>query len=305
MMMLKAVANAQKQGRYAIIWDSENAVDMQTAVNLGCNPARIKHCPVETVTDCRNQIVKFLDSVIADPSLHGKFILVIDSIANLASQKELDDATANKHAVDMGARAKFLKSMFRTITYKAAKADCPLLFSNHVYDDPAAMYASIKKSQSGGKGPEYMSSIVVQLNQTFDKTKGEEVLGIAKSATGGQVSGVTMNALTVKNRFLPPYLECDIKVNFKSGLEPFEGLIKMAKDMGVLEGDSSYTFLRGPQKGTKIGQKRKFNDDQEVWGQIVDELDIAVQEHFRFSCETDDDPALAVDIVQEAADDNE
>ena len=309
LMMLKAVAAAQReQGRIAVIFDSENAVDMQTAINLGCDPTKIKHCPVETVESCRNQIVKFLNGVNTNPELKGKFIIIIDSIANLSSEKEQEDAVKNKSASDMGLRAKALKSLFRTITYKTAKADCPILFSNHIYDDPAAMFESIKKNQSGGRGPEYMASINVQLNARPEKTD-EEALPIAREgSTGGSgkkaITGIDMDALTVKNRFLPPFLECHLNLNFRTGLKRYYGLIPMAKDMGVLEGSNSYTFVKGPYAGEKIGQEKKFADDVTVWEKIVDSLDEAIQKQFKFSCETENESIAAdsVELDEETAD---
>lgn len=285
MIMLKGVANAIKQGRYAVIWDSENAVDMVSAKNLGCDVSKIKHCPVQTIEDTRNQIVQFLDNVIANPDLHGKFILVIDSLANLSSAKELADADAGKSAVDMGLRAKQLKSLFRTVIYKLAKADCPLLFSNHVYDDPSAMFESIKKNQSGGKGPEYLSSIVVQMAAKQSRSKDEQSVAISKAATGGSVTGVDMRVLTTKNRFIPPFLETEIHVNFVKGMETYgEGLWQMAKDFGIIEGQKTYSVGEH-----KLGYKKDVINDREVWDKIIlPPLELKLKKSLAFSCEGDD-----------------
>jgi len=128
----KIMANAQKKGYIAVIWDSEVAVDKQSAINVGMDLKKTKYYPVETIEECRNQISTFLDNIIAanDPSL--KFIVSIDSLGNLASSKEIEDARKGKDAADVGQRAKATKSMMRAITYKAAKAGVPILFSNHI-----------------------------------------------------------------------------------------------------------------------------------------------------------------------------
>ena len=109
----KCIANAQKDGYIGVIWDSEVAVDKKGAVGVGVNPAKVKHYPVETVEDCRNQISTFLDAVIKqNESLEEedrqKFIISIDSLGNLASSKEIKDAEAGKDATDTGTRAKCL-----------------------------------------------------------------------------------------------------------------------------------------------------------------------------------------------------
>jgi hypothetical protein len=102
------IANAQKKDPdvWAVVWDSENAFDAQMAKSMNANINKIKHCPVETVEACRNEISTFLDNIKKDKSLHGKIIIVIDSLGNLASTKELEDAAKGKTAVDMGLRAK-------------------------------------------------------------------------------------------------------------------------------------------------------------------------------------------------------
>ena len=71
----KVLANAQKKGYIAVIWDSEVAVDKQSAKNVGMDLKKTKYYPVETIEECRNQISTFLDNVIAanDPNL--KFII--------------------------------------------------------------------------------------------------------------------------------------------------------------------------------------------------------------------------------------
>jgi len=140
----KILANAQKQGITPVIFDTEAAIDKSSTTGVGLDPTKTKYVPVQTVEACRNQISTFLDSVI-EANMQGKFIISIDSLGNLASQKELDDTEKDKSAMDMGTRAKGLKSMMRLLTFKAAQAGVTILFSNHTYDDPAAMFPTLVK----------------------------------------------------------------------------------------------------------------------------------------------------------------
>ena len=212
----KILANGQKKGMIPVIFDTEAAIDASSTTGVGLNPDSVKYVPVQTVEECRNQISAFLDSVI-EAKMQGKFIMSIDSLGNLASQKELEDAEKGKTAMDMGTRAKGLKSMMRLLTFKAAQAGVTILFSNHTYDDPAAMFPTLVKNQSGGKGPVYLASVLVQLakrDEKHDKNNDDdEILPEAN-----KVSGTTLRALTTKNRFVPPFLEGEIYLNFKKGL---------------------------------------------------------------------------------------
>ena len=254
----KIIANAQKKGYFAAIWDTEAAVDRQSAEGVGIDSKRVKYYPVETVEDCRNQIATFLDKIIAakDPNL--KVIIAIDSLGNLASAKELRDVSEGKDAADMGTKAKAMKSMMRALTFKAAKARVPLLFTNHIYDNPTSLYPELVKKQSGGSGPVYLASLLVQLatrNEKIEKNEGQEAIGVAHN-----VSGVTLSAMTVKNRFVPPFLKAELYNNFRTGLTRYAGLADMAIAMGVVTGDKSYML------GTeKIGYRKNWENDQEFW----------------------------------------
>ena len=281
----RILANAQKAGRYVVIFDTENAVDDKGATNMGMDTSKVKYCPVETVEQCRNQISQFLDSVIAK-KLNGQFIISIDSLGNLVSTKEMADVAAGKEAMDMGTRAKGLKSMLRVLTHKAAKADVPILFSNHVYDNPAAMFPTLVKQQSGGSGPLYMSSVLVQMSVKNEKTTGgssgsrdavEDTSPMSKD-----INGVTLRALTTKNRVVPPFMETEMYLNFKTGLAKHSGLLDMAVGYGIVI-QSGATFAL--QDGTKLGYYKNWRDDEEVWNKILPLLEIKLQNELQYKKE--------------------
>ena len=150
----------------------------------------------------------------------------------LFRSKEVNDAAAGKSAMDMGMRAKSLKSMMRLLTYKAARTGTTILFANHTYDDPSAMYPTLVKHQAGGKGPIYLASVLIQLagksEKQDDANQQDEMLPEAK-----KYSGTTLRALTVKNRFIPPFLECEMYLNFKTGLDKYAGLKDVAVNHGI------------------------------------------------------------------------
>lgn len=283
----KILANGQKKGMIPVIFDTEAAIDASSTTGVGLNPDSVKYVPVQTVEECRNQISAFLDSVI-EAKMQGKFIMSIDSLGNLASQKELEDAEKGKTAMDMGTRAKGLKSMMRLLTFKAAQAGVTILFSNHTYDDPAAMFPTLVKNQSGGKGPVYLASVLVQLakrDEKHDKNNDDdEILPEAN-----KVSGTTLRALTTKNRFVPPFLEGEIYLNFKKGLDKYSGLKEMAVNHGVIEQTGS-TFLLPSGKdgipGQKLGYYKNWKSDEKLWEEIIlPKLEAVLQEQYSYSAD--------------------
>lgn len=104
LILNKIAANAQKKGIHVIYFDTESALDNETAERLGCDTSRIKHCPIEIIEDCRNQIVKFLKNVV-EKKMEGKFLIIIDSLGNLISSREAKVIEDQKDSADMGNRA--------------------------------------------------------------------------------------------------------------------------------------------------------------------------------------------------------
>lgn len=281
----KILANGQKKGMIPVIFDTEAAIDASSTIGVGLDNDQVKYVPVQTVEDCRNQISAFLDGVI-EAKMRDKFIISIDSLGNLASQKEIDDAEKGKTAMDMGTRAKGLKSMMRLLTFKAAQAGVTILFSNHTYDDPSAMFPTLVKAQSGGKGPVYLASVLVQLakrDEKHDKTNDDdEILPEAN-----KVSGTTLRALTVKNRFVPPFLECEAYLNFKRGLDKYSGLKEMAVNHGVIEQTGS-TFVLPSGKdgvpGQKLGYYKNWKSDIDLWEKtILPRLEEQLKKQYSYS----------------------
>ena len=275
----KILANAQKEGLIPVVFDTEAAVDESSAKGVGLDPSKVKYVPVQTVEETRNQIVAFLDKII-EHNQQGKFIISIDSLGNLASQKEIADIEKDKFAMDMGTRAKGLKSMMRTLTFKAAEADTTVLFSNHTYDDPAALHPTLVKNQSGGKGPVYLASVLVQLakkDSRHDKAAdGDEKLAEAKT-----YSGTILRALTVKNRFIPPFLECEMYLNFKTGLDKYSGLLNVAVNNGVIVQTGSTYQL---PDGTKLGYYKNWKDNHELWDEkIIPGIEENLQQNYKYS----------------------
>lgn len=278
----KVMANAQKKGMHVVYFDTENALDPETAANLGCDISKIKHCPIEIIEDCRNQIVKFLKNVV-DNKLQGKVMIVIDSLGNLISAREAKIIEDGKDSADMGARAVSLKSMLRAITHAAAKANTPVLFTNHVYDNPAALYPTLIKTQSGGSGPLYMSSVLVQMStkqervgKSDNKNSNDEVTPLSKD-----VNGLTMRALTTKNRFVPPFLECEMYLNFRSGLNKYSGLLEMAEGYNILEKQGHRHVLNG----NVLGFYKDWRNDDSVWDKILPLLDEKLKTELKFKKE--------------------
>jgi hypothetical protein len=265
-------------------------LDYATAKRLGCDPAKIKHVPSEITEQCRNEIVKFLDTVVEN-NLKGKVMIVIDSAGNLITAQEKKKIDEGAESLDMGNRARQLKSLMRAITHAAAKANCPIVFTNHIYEDPSQLHPSIIKKQAGGSGPLYMSSVIIQMakktekvGESKNKDANEQTTALSKG-----INGLTLRAFTTKNRFVTPYLETELYLNFKTGLNKYSGLLQMAEDYEVIEKVGHRYAL----DGDNLGFYKDWKDDEAVWNKILPKLEVKLQQSLKFndlSVDSDQEP---------------
>lgn len=296
-IMNQIIGNFQKGDpeRMAAVWDSEIAEDANSARSVGADPDRIKHYPIDSILHMRNQILAFLNSI-KKAGAQGKFIIGIDSLGNLGSDKEINDAVQNKDASDMGLRAKEIKSMLRVLTYAAAATKTTIVFTNHIYANPTAMYDTVIKQQSGGKGPQYMASLLLQMavsaSENDEKNEKDVMLVGAR-----KYSGSNLRVITAKNRFIPQFLETEMYLNFKTGLDKYSGLFELAKAFGVLEGDRSYSL-----DGEKIGYYTNWRHDEKIWNIILPRLEKKINESWRFGTSDHDVLKKQVDAISAGAD---
>jgi len=295
LMCNKVMANAQKKGMYIAYFDTEGALDEATAKRLGCDTSKIKHVPSEITEQCRNEIVQFLSSIIAN-NLQGQVLLVIDSLGNLITTQEKKKIDEGSDTLDMGNRAKALKSLMRAITHSAAKANCPVIFTNHIYDDPSQLHPSAIKKQAGGSGPLYMASVIVQMAKKTEKTDDSKNKDSNTETTflSKGINGMTLRTLTTKNRFVAPFLETELYLNFKTGLNKYSGLLEMAEGYGVLEKAGHRYVLNGET----LGFFKDWKDDETVWAKILPTLEAKLKTELSFKNETSVDVELDSDDTE-------
>lgn len=295
MLVNKIIANGQKKGYSRVAYfDSEVALDKMVAERLGCDITKIKHVPVETIEQCKIQLINLLNKFI-DVGAKRKLIVVIDSLGNLSSEKEFSDVEKDKSAGDMGLRAKVLSSLMRMLTYRAAKIEAPVLCTNHIYENPSEMYPSLVKKQAGGLKPLFIASMLVQLSVTNQRAD-EDKNGL-RSAISDKVTGINLRALTAKNRFIPPFLTAEnININFKTGISKYMGLLDLAIKYGILVEDGlSYSF-----DGTNVGRASKIEDNAEFWENgPLKKLDEVMQKDLTYSNEKYKDLKAEVEKLNE------
>ena len=151
-----------------LFYDSEFGSPQQYFKSFGIDTSRVLHSPITNVEELKFDLINQLENI----ERKDKVIIMIDSIGNLASKKELDDTFAEKSVADMS-RAKALKGLFRMTTPYLTMRDIPLLAVNHTYQEIGLFPKAIV---SGGTGIYYSSDNILILGRQQEK-KGTEIMG--------------------------------------------------------------------------------------------------------------------------------
>jgi RecA/RadA recombinase len=209
--------NAQKEGYSVIYIDTEFSIELAELEDFGIDISEDNFMLIRSnkVEDLKMMISQFLDKL-KEQKLKGldisKTIIFLDSIGQLASIKETEDAIEGKNKVDMS-RAKAIKSLFRIITADLGFLEIPLVATNHIYMSQDLFPKAI---QSGGKGVDYSASTIVYLTKAKLKTGQEDELDLG-------ASGIIVTAIARKNRKAKPK-KIKFEINHTSGTNRFKGL---------------------------------------------------------------------------------
>lgn len=211
---------------------------------------RVLHVPVKTVEELKVDVVKQLDAIERGEHV----IIVIDSVGNLASLKELDDALEGKNVADMS-RAKALKSLFRLVTGYLNSKNIPMICINHTYKT-LEMFS--KDVVSGGTGIYYNADNIWIIGRQQDSEgKGSEKV----------ILGYDFIINIEKSRYVKEKAKIPISVTFEKGIDRWSGLFDLA-----LEGE----FIVSPTKGwyqiadsDKKLRKDELLQDNSFWKKLV------------------------------------
>jgi RecA/RadA recombinase len=145
-----------------LFYDSEFGTPQSYFETFGIPLERVVHTPITDVEELKFDIMKQLNEL----DRKDEVLIVIDSVGNLASKKEVDDALEGKSVADMS-RAKALKSLFRMVTPHLTMKDIPLVVINHTYKE-LAMYP--RDIVSGGTGIYYSANTIWILDVSRRRT---------------------------------------------------------------------------------------------------------------------------------------
>jgi len=292
LFVMKILAAAQKEGLIPVIFDTENAIDPEGAERLGLDVSNVKYVPCISIEQTRNALYKFLTSI-KEKGLEGKFIVAIDSLGNLQSELSLSRMGKDSTSADMGTNARAMKTLMQTCTNLGAVTQTTILCTNHVYDNPAALFPSIEKNMPGGKSCVYLPSVTVQLARKPMKSDGGKTMDGETAVGQKSYAGIIIRALTRKNRFIKQYLEGEMYLSFASGLDRYYGLIDLAVGLGAVIQTGATYQLPPDDSGNikKLGYYKSWRKDVDLWeNTILPVVEARMKDEWNYSNKEEEPP---------------
>ena len=248
------VRNAQEQGIYVVVIDTENALDEAWLAALGVDTsiekmAKINMCMIDDVAKLYTQIIEGYKQRLASGD-DQKLLIVIDSLGMLQTPTEVDQVKKGDIKGDMGRKAKQLKTFVTNAVNGLGACNVGLVATNHTYASQDMFDPDPKIS--GGSGFVYAASILVAMG--LGKLKVDE-----EGTKTSTVHGIRARCMVRKTRYTKPFEQVVLDIPYKGGLNPYSGLFDMFETMNLLTKDgNSYVYV-----DIETGERLKFF--RKVW----------------------------------------
>ena len=237
-----------------LFYDSEFGSPQSYFEQFGIDTSRILHTPIANVEELKFDIIAQLEAIDRD----DKVIIVIDSIGNLASKKELEDAMNEKSVADMS-RAKALKGLFRMCTPYLTMKNIPMIAVNHTYQEIGLFPKAVV---GGGTGIYYSADNIWILGRQQDKK-------------GTEIQGYHFVINVEKSRYVKEKSKIPITVSWDGGVRSYSGLLDVALAGGYVTKPSNgwYQQANGSD-GQGFGKVRYDKTlEKEFWDPIFENTD--------------------------------
>ena len=231
-----------------LFYDTEFGMPQQYFKQFGIDTNRVVHVPVTDVEELKHDIVNQLNNI----NRGEKVFIILDSLGNLASKKEVEDAIEGKSVADMS-RAKQFKSLFRMVTPHLTLKDIPMVVINHVYKEIGTMFP--KNIPGGGTGAYYSANDIWIISRQQEKEKGST-----------EVAGFNFTINIEKSRTVKEKSKIPITVMLESGIEKWSGLFEIALTADYIKEMSSGWYSTD---GEKKRRRADIENDDEFWQNLI------------------------------------
>jgi RecA/RadA recombinase len=258
--LLMAAAFLKKHKDAALLfYDSEFGTPQAYFESFGIDMSRVVHTPITDVEQLKFDIAQQLDNI----DKGDKVMIIIDSVGNLASKKETQDALDGKSVADMS-RAKALKSLFRIVTPHLNLKDIPLIAVNHTYKEIGLFPKDVV---SGGTGIYYSADAIW-------------IIGRRQEKVGTEITGYHFVINIEKSRHVKEKSKIPISVSWEGGIVKWSGLMEVAEAGGYLNKPKvGWYEALNPETGEVLSEKlmraKEIVDNSEFWLDLMEKTNFS------------------------------
>lgn len=232
-----------------LFYDSEFGSPQSYFDSFGIDTKKIVHTPLTDIEQLKHDSMAQLNNI----ERGDHVIIIVDSVGNLASRKEVEDALDGKSVADMS-RAKQLKSLFRMITPHLTLKDIPMIVVNHTYKE-IGMFP--KDIVSGGTGVYYSADNIY-------------IIGRQQEKDGSELTGYNFIINVEKSRHVREKSKIPVEVSFEGGISKWSGLLDVAMNGGFVVKPSNGWYSR---KGEEQKYRAKDTYTKDFWLPILGSKD--------------------------------
>jgi len=250
LLMAKAYQDKYPES-VVLFYDSEFGTPQNYFTSFGIDTDRVVHTPITDVEQLKFDIMNQLSNI----ERGERVMIVVDSIGNLASKKEVEDALDQKSVGDM-TRAKQIKSLFRMVTPHLTLKDIPMVVVNHTYMEIGMFPKAIV---GGGTGSYYSADNIY-------------ILGRQQEKDGQDLIGYNFIINVEKSRYVREKARIPVTVRFDGGISKYSGLLDMALESGHVTKPSMGWYAKVDRStGAIDGKKWRIADTEcpEFWDSIL------------------------------------
>lgn len=251
---LHAIAEVQKDGGRAAFIDAEHSLDPVYASNLGVDIDEL----LLSQPDTGEQALEICDALVKSEAVS---IIVIDSVAALVPQAEIDGEMGDSH---VGLQARLMSQALRKLSGSINKTNTIVIFINQLREKVGVMFGN-PETTPGGKALKYYSSV------RLDIRRGEQI------KQGSDVIGNRTNIKVVKNKVAPPFKTASVDIMYGEGVSHEGELVDLATEAGIIDKSGAWYSYQD----NKIGQgkenvKMLFKNNLT----LMKEIEQKVREHY-------------------------
>ena len=267
---LHVVAEVQRMGGEAAFIDAEHALDPVYAKALGVDIDSL----LVSQPDSGEQALEITEALVRSGAID---VIVVDSVAALVPQQEIDGVMGASH---VGLQARLMSQALRKLSGAIAKTGCAVIFINQLREKVNVMYGN-PETTTGGRALKFYASVRIDVRKTENLKQGSEVYGSR------------VKCKVVKNKVAPPFKIAEFDILYGQGISKSSEILDMGVTLGILEKSGAWFYYDGNRIGQGKENARQFlESDPALMAEIeakIKEKGAAVEAERAEEAEDDED----------------